>query len=138
MYKIELKTTLQMVRDSKPKMVFYGANTCWWTTNPEDLGTTQPRNDRFMGELLPDPGGIPCDPRGGVLFQTENVENFLDTAEANAKHYGPNGLDAFMAAYHGNLMAKSNTNPDADWKPWCFASWGEYNVVLDEDKLKSQ
>jgi hypothetical protein len=104
------------------EMIYYGANTCWWTHRAEDF-TTVPEGR---------PGaGLPCDPRGGVLFQTDDVEGFLAAAEANAEHYGRHRLKAFEAAHHGNVLA---THPRAGvfGFPTCFRTWEPYNELLDE------
>lgn len=104
--------TMEDVRSAKPTMIFYGANTCWWTHDPDHLGRTD--------------SGLPCDPRGGMLFQTESVEKFLNAAELNAEHYGRHGLMAFMAAHHQNCVKAKE-----DRTPWCFSAWEEYNRILD-------
>lgn len=120
MYKITETVTEETVRAEQPKMIFYGANTCWWTHDPKHLGSTQP-----------DGSGIPCDPRGGVLFQTENAARFLEKALSKPEHYGRHGLKAFWASHHSNL---TTTGKDGVEKPWCFVSWEEYNQVLDQQE----
>jgi hypothetical protein len=94
--------------------VFYGARTCWWTTSGDDLGT------------VPGTHGLPCDPRGGVLMQADDIEGFITAAARNPSHYGRHGIRAFYAAYHGCLVVSLD-----DPRPWCFATWAEYNDALD-------
>lgn len=107
------RVTLEQVREAKPAMIYYGANTCWWTHDPNHLSRT-------TGV------GLPCDPRGGVLFETDDIEGFLKAAERNAQHYGRHGLRAFMAAHHLNCIL-SLSEP----RPWCSPDWLEYNEALD-------
>lgn len=107
-------TSLETIRLLKPAMIFYGANTCWWT------------HDR--AHLCVKPGsGLPCDPRGGMLLQTDDVEGFLRSAEDSAEHYGEHGIRAFLAAHHQNCVV-SRTNRAST----CFPDWAEYNRILDE------
>ncbi len=113
MVKIVEKITLAEVRSAKPGMIFYSATTCWWTHDPAHLGKTAGGH------------GLPCDPRGGVLFQTEDVEGFLRCAEQGPDHYGKHGLRAFMAAHHLNCL-----HSEEDPRPWCMRTWDEYNEVL--------
>lgn len=109
--------TMEDVRAAKPRMIYYGANTCWWT------------HDRQHISIHPE-AKLPCDPRGGMLYQTDNVEGFLEAAEANPDHYGAHGLTTFMAAHHLN-MVRSET----DQRPWCFRTFTEYeSVVAREDE----
>ena len=104
--------SLAQVRAMKPKMIFYATATCWWTANPDDLYTSV---------------GLPSDPRGCTLFETEDVEGFLKSAEEHPDHYGEYGLDAFILAYHGNVVT-------ADGRPTSFRKWDSYNALLKEEK----
>ena len=106
--------TLDQVRAAKPTKIYYGVRTCWWTHNPLHLSKHQGT-------------GLPCDPRGGVLFETDKVEEFLSAAEQSPGHYGRFGLQAFIAAHHLNCVIGKD-NP----RPWCFPSWDEYNRLIDE------
>jgi hypothetical protein len=106
--------TIQQVRDAKPEMIFYGVNTCWWTHDPKHLCTHRT-------------AGLPCDPRGGMLMQTDEVEKFLAAAEENAAHYGRHGLRAFEAAHHLNMRVGIRDN-----RSTCFREWEEYNAAIDE------
>jgi hypothetical protein len=112
---INKNVTIEDVRKSKPEIIYYGARTCWWTHNGEHLGKNK--------------SGLPCDPRGGVLFQTSDVEGFLKAAEENKDHYGKHGLDAFMAAHHSNCSL-------ATGKPWCYPTWDDYNRDIDSQCVK--
>lgn len=110
------EVTLQDVLDAKPTTIYYGANTCWWSHRDEDL-YEHPRC------------GLPCDPRGGMLMQTDDADGFLKSAQDNADHYGKHGLKTFMAAHHSNMVVSKE-----DRKPTCFKTWDEYNAVLDQGK----
>lgn len=112
--------TIEDVRAAKPEMIYYGAQTCWWTHRAEDL-TTVPEGR--VG------AGLPCDPRGGLLMQTDDAEGFLAAAEAKAEHYGRHKLKAFEAAHHGNVL---HVGRGVFGYPTCFRTWEAYNTVLDE------
>jgi hypothetical protein len=113
--------TLDDVRAAKRPMIYYGAQTCWWTHRAEDLATVPEGR----------PGaGLPCDPRGGVLLQTDDVEGFLAAAEAKPESYGRHRLKAFEAAHHGNVLLAWNGSVFG--APTCFRTWEAYNVLLDE------
>ncbi|MGH9767207.1 MAG: hypothetical protein ACREAB_07210 [Blastocatellia bacterium] len=115
------QVSIEDIRRAKPDMIFYGANTCWWTHDPAHLSRTT--GGRLEGGHKIQ---LPSDPRGGVLFQTDNIEAFLKAAEEDAGHYGRHGLRAFMAAHHGNSF-KSLDDPI----PWCAPTWDEYNNAID-------
>ena len=112
--KILHEVTLDEVRASRPKMIYYGALTCWWAT-------------RLPGYRK---GSLPSDPRGGVLYQTDKVEGFLKAAEDNPSHYGRHGLRAFLAAFHGVVVTD-------DGCPTCLRGWDEYSRLLDEKDAAS-
>src|SRR5262249_46219916 len=91
-------------------MIWWAADTCWWTHNPAHVSKR------------PD-SGIPCDPRGSVLCQTDDVEGFLARAEVNTDQYGKHGIRAFMSAHHQNAHLNG--------RPWSARSWDSYNAALD-------
>ena len=102
------------------RMAFYGANTCWWTSSEEDLYTHET--------------GLPCDPRGGMLFQSAEgeLDKFIKEAEAHPERYGKHGIRVFLASYHGVVVTE-------DGKPTCFDNWNMYNDLLDiYDKEKNE
>ena len=105
----EQKTTLADVRADNPETIYYGVNTCWWTHRPEYLYRE---------------GGLPCDPRGGMLMQTDDPEAFLKAAEDNPEAYGKHGITAFEAALMGNVTAPNG-------RPTCYKTWDEYNAAID-------
>lgn len=145
--KIRELISIDDVRAAKPKMIFYGANTCWWTHDPNHLRVNgrfgpPPRQDAIGSSIIVpyrperrtvNPGSIPTDPRGGVLFQTDDIEGFLKSAEANVEHYGKHGLRAFIAAHHANSFLS-----DADPRPWCSDNWDEYNDAIDQYDERSK
>ena len=111
------RLTLTEVRASGAAKIFYSPLTCWWTHDPAHLSQL--------------PGGIPCGPRGEVLFETDDVRGFLDMAEAQPEHYGRYGLRAFMAAHHLNCVVSLD-----DRRSWSAETWDEYNDALDRLKQR--
>lgn len=110
--------SLDDVRADESKTIFYSTHTCWWTHSAEDVRANRGRS--FVG-------GLPCDPRGATLLQTEDVEGFLSKAEAKPDHYGKHGLRAFMAAHHRNSFLD-----DGSMRHWCEKSWEDYNAAIDK------
>ena len=102
--------TIEKILADKPEMIFYGANTCWWTHRAEDLRQVFPTGG---------PPGLPCDPLGGMLMQTDDIDGFLSSAQEKVEHYGKHGIDAFLAAHHS-----SGIGP--------FRGWEKYNEALDD------
>ena len=105
-------TTLEDVRSAEPKTIWYSVRTCWWTHRETDL------------RIHPKGGGLPCDPRGGMLMMSD-AKGFLSDAEANPSRYGKHGLAAFMAAHNDNCVVSSS-----DSRNICLESWQEYNDLL--------
>lgn len=118
--------TIAEIRLAKPRMIFYGANTCWWTHDERHLSHTKPQDFR-VGDRVHKGVSLPCDPRGGMLMQTEDVEGFLNAAEQSADHYGRHGLRAFEASHHLNCRISEH-----DQRSTCFAGWDDYNRIIDE------
>ena len=99
------------------RMAFYGANTPWWTSSEHDL--------------YEKPGiGLPCDPRGGMLFQSGegDLDKFLKSAESQPEAYGKHGIRAFLAAYHGVVEVWNGQK----LLPTCLDNWDAYNELLDK------
>jgi hypothetical protein len=120
------RINLVAVREAKPAKIYYGANTCWWTHDPEHVRQTRAAF-AVLHPDVPAANHLPCDPRGGVLFETDDVEGFLAAAEEKPEHYGHHGLAAFMAAHHLNCV-RSRSDP----RSWCFREWDDYSRLLDE------
>lgn len=112
MSEIVIITDIDLVRADEPEMVYYGAQSPWWTHRAMDLRTG--------------PNGVPCDPLGGVLLQTDKVDGFLRNAEENAVHYGRHGLLAFIAAHHGNCVTSYKRHGIT-----ALPEWDDYNDALD-------
>ena len=94
------------------KILVYGASTCYW----------------LIGRPVyshPDTG-LPCGPRSEMLMECHDPSGFIRDAEDNPQYYGRHGLDAFIAAYHGNLVVASSGFPTS------YSSWEEYNLLLDK------
>lgn len=94
----------------------YGARTTWWTADP---------STRFEH---PD-GGLPCDPRGGVLFQLDGIGPCLDwiaAAKRDPERYGKHGLVAFIAANAANCRYRLDGK-----KADTFITWDDANDAID-------
>jgi len=116
---------LEDIRRQQPAIVFYSAKTCWWTSDPNDLCC--PHGNPMRTCPAGDGDGIPLDPSGSPLFQTDDVEGFLKSAEEAPEHYGRHGLRAFILAYHGNVLSE-------DGLPRCSSKWEMYNDLLDYEE----
>jgi hypothetical protein len=149
------RVSMKDVRESGAEMIFYAVRTCWWTHDAKHLSRLPPATDaetirtaenfRLNSGRLDTPldefmerarrvheHRLPCDPRGSVLFQTDDVQGFLNQAASNPEHYGKHGLRAFMAAHHSNCQRSVN-----DPRPWSAENWDEYNEALDRlDAIK--
>lgn len=90
----------------------YSISTCWWK-----LGDPCYRHPNT---------NLPCDPRGGMLLETDDPVKFIETAEENLNHYGTHGIEAFIAAYHGNVVTDNGL-------PTSFNTWDKYNELLDKE-----
>ena len=109
--------TLDDIRADQPTTIYYGAISCWWTHRRSDMC------------VVPDgrPGaGLPCDPRGGVLFETNDAEAFIVAAEAHPESYGRHGITAFLAAHNDNCVVALD-----DRRATCLRTWDEYNDLMD-------
>ena len=115
MPKVVKNVSIDDVRAANPEKIFFSVTTCWWTHDPLHLYTLA--------------SGIPVDPRGSVLMETDDAKGFLDRAEEAAQEgcYGKHGIDAFMASHHSNCIVSSE-----DPRPTCMTSWDDYNDMLDE------
>lgn len=123
--------TIDDIRKEKPKMIYYGAQTPWWTHRAEDLHSTGDKKMMIgssQDKMKKVSFNLPCDPLGGMLLETDKVEAFLSAAEKKSKHYGKHGLRAFEAAHHQNAKSLNIVR--------CFRTWQEYNDWLDKvDRL---
>lgn len=115
--------TTEKVLADKPTMIFYGAMTPWWTHKEEHLSKIQMRGklkifDKAGKVRDVEPTGLPCDTRGGTLFQTDKVRYFLLNAHKHPDVYGRHGVKAFELAHHEN-------------RSMALENWEEYNALLD-------
>ena len=149
---VETIKTIAEVQAARPEHIYYGANTCWWTHDFRDVSHTPAPSEReilrvaemFRANSLTKAGpiepflerarkalqtapGLPCDPAGGVLFYTDDIDGFFQSARVNESHYGKHGLRAFMAAHHSNSFKGSA----AGLEHWCSPNWKDYNDALD-------
>jgi len=127
--------TFEEVLAAKPEMIFYGAQTPWWTHKAEHLSAFKMKEKLKLlngdGSVRKEvePPGLPCDPRGGMLMQTDKTKEFLEAAKRAALEgkYGRHGIYCFMEAHHLNMRTPLD-------------NWDAYNDRLDEklkgDKIK--
>lgn len=92
----------------------YAVSTPWWSLY----------DDAWMPYTS---GRLPCDPRGSMLMQG-NLAKFWEHAKANESHYGIEGIDALVAAFHGNVEVL--TADGRGWRPTSLNSWDAYNQLL--------
>ena len=113
------KTTLDDVYADRPDTIWYSVNTCWWTHRNTDL-RRHPQ------------GGLPCDPRGGMLMMTEpgGAERWLRDIEANPERFGKHGLRAFIAAHNDNCVVSETDN-----RSTCLQTWEAYSTALDAQEV---
>ncbi len=81
--------TFEEIKKAKPKMIYYSANTVFWTHDPADLV----------------PGPVPLDIFGSPLFQSEDVKGFLNE-EAIKLHthvYGKDPIKTLTACHAQNI-----------------------------------
>jgi len=106
-------TSLETVKELalRSNRLVYGLQTCWWKIGDPCYE-------------LPS-SGLPCGPRGEILLETDDPIAFIQQAEQNPNHYGKHGINAFMAAYHGNLITEKGL-------PTSLETWDMYNDLIDE------
>ena len=131
---IKENITFEEVEQSGVEMIYYAIHTCWWTHNPDHLCSRKIPGDIKLtrgdgSKTVIDPQPIPTDPRGSVLMQTDNVQDFLKSAKSNSGHYGKHGLKAFMAAHHQNCFVSKE-----DLSPWSLQGWQAYNDAIDSSQ----
>lgn len=82
------------------KLVIFGKHTPWWTFNEADC-------------LKHPATGRDSDPRGGELLEVHDPRRWMENARAAAAKgaYGPFGMRAFMACYHGNVVLTEGDVP---------------------------
>lgn len=114
---------LQQILDQSPDIPAYGGGKwamysfgcCWWTSFPEDLGTTKD----FPLPCIPRDGyELPCCPHCGSVLLQAPLASFIEAARASPNYYGRHGLVAFAAGHSRN----------ADY---CHDGWRPYNLRLD-------
>ena len=97
-------------------IIFYAVGTCWWTHRRIDLHRHRD-------------SGLPCDPRGSMLWQTDEAIAFLEQSRQNVEHYGKWGLRTFMAAHHLNCVVSGSGLKK--FIPTSMCGWDKYNAALD-------
>lgn len=87
----------------------------------------------YLPEYMPyTSSGLPCDPRGCMLFQG-NFAEYWNKVKVDASHFGKHGLRAFIAAFHGNIEVFTE---DRGWRPTSLTTWDEVNALIDKEDAK--
>jgi hypothetical protein len=104
------------------KWAMYSIRCCWWTSFPDDLGSTK---DFPRPELKPEyekhikDHGLPCCPHCGSVLMQAPLKDFMDQARNNPGHYGADGFAAFLRAHSRGPIGKHTCSPD----------WARYNLL---------
>ena len=97
------------------KIAFYSVRCCWWTSFPDDLGSTA--NFGVPSEITVGDrkvkSSLPCCPYCGSMLMQGDLRKFIDNALENPEHYGNYGMEAFEKAHHRNSKR-------------CFKAWDHY------------
>lgn len=107
--------TWDEVKKAKPKLIFYSANTVFWTHDPNDLDTKS--------------GMVPLDCFGSPLFQVEPTE-FMD--EARIKNHSAYGKDPFatLMACHAKNIGWLRSHNDFDPRR---STYGDVAKILESN-----
>ena len=108
---ITLKEILEDISTGKSSIIYYSANTLWWTHLEEDLkDSTLAGQAKLEEKLSPEKYEVivghkfPLDPTGSVLFKATNPIDFINHAKSHATSYG--GLEPFLMAHNNNSEGK--------------------------------
>lgn len=108
--------TLEDIKNNKPKKIYYSVKTVWWTDDPKDLKK----------------GPVPLDVFGSVLFETTDVDGFLDENAINKQDsYGKNPLRNFMLSHAKNIKLACDKMPPRSFdlvEHDEFYSWCDENI----------
>ncbi len=128
LFRYHERTTLAQIKErarickANGGILVYAVGSPWWHVN-HDGRTASPYHLK---------NGIPCDPCGRVLLQTDDPGGFIAAAICVPRpvdHYGNHGVRAFVAAYHGNVtVLREGIRP----LPTALDTWEEYNKLIDE------
>ncbi|AVR47227.1 hypothetical protein C7S20_19310 [Christiangramia fulva] len=143
---MDLEQVKKDIQEGRSTMIFYSAQTLWWTHLESDLEEarelgrkTQERNHKKMMKDSRIPkkdkqrmkamfkeiskhNHVPLDPSGSVLFEMETPMYWITEAEKKPNHFGVFQLEAFMKTHHQNC----NNH--------CFTSWDDVNAQLRTEK----
>lgn len=116
----EAEAVMEEIRRDRLQWIFYSVASPWWTHHlPTEYHTK---------------GGLPCDPRGAMLFETQRGDalKFIQLAIDNPDRYGKHGLRTFMAALHGCVHAVTILQCGSEkCLPTCLDTWNDYNRLID-------
>jgi len=136
---------LDDIQSGKCTVIYYSAQTLWWTHLEEDVkeatlkGKEKQKEDghkMLADDKIPEPqkrmikshmqgiddSRVPLDTSGSPLKMVDKPIVWMEEAEKNPNHYGEHKLNAFMKAHHQNLDG------------WCPTSWNQVNKYLDHVK----
>lgn len=82
-------------------MAFFSVGCCWWTSFPEDLGSTVGGPAEVNGKKV-NWAGLPCCPHCGSVLMQGPLTEFIEQAKANPDHYGKGGIETFLKSHHRN------------------------------------
>jgi hypothetical protein len=115
---VRQQVTFDEVYNSGAPTAFYSANGPWWT------------HDR--NNLIIKNGNVPLDPMGSPLYEGP-LRKFLENSRNNSTHYGPLGLQTFMAAHAQNCVEEVpvlTLRGVSGYRSYAFRNWGEYELEL--------
>lgn len=92
---------------------FFGTVCLYWTTDLRDLK----KISNFLASPL---GDDSCCPFCGGAIQQASLDEFITSAEDKPEAYGPDGLDALIAAHAINART-------------CRTRWERYKVKIRSD-----
>lgn len=100
------------------RQIVLAIRTCWWSLY----------ETAYMPYVIPGKHPLPCDPRSSPLV-ISSMAGCWAQAVGNPDFYGPHGIDAFVAAFQGNVVVAETG------KPTSFDDWSHYNQLLDANTV---
>lgn len=112
---MKLAVNIHDIDRSKNNVIYYAANTIWWTDDPNDLCQATDEHLELMGKMFGQAAvesfkenPVPLDPFNSPLYQTENVNAFANP-DSITKHdaYGDeveHRIETFMWSHAKNMI----------------------------------
>jgi len=112
---MKLAVNLVDINKSKHNVIYYSANTIWWTDDPSDLCQATDEHLELMAKMFGQAAvesfkdnPVPLDPFNSPLYQTENVPAFTNpNAITTHDAYGfkvEHRLETFMWSHAKNMI----------------------------------